>query len=80
MIRRHARILQAHLQIFIADPLDKEREAKETMEGLKDCVEKMEGRGFGQRMSVKRQAKTLIALAEDPYNFMQHYSGWCPLW
>ena len=80
IIRDNASTLKSHLAIFATDPLSDKSDTKESAKLADRCTEKVDGREFGEALTVSDQVSRLIKVAADPYNYVRHYPGWCPFW
>ena len=80
IIRDNASTLKSHLAIFATDPLCDKSDIKESAKLADRCIEKVDGREFGETLTVADQVSRLIRIAANPYNYVQHYPGWCPFW
>lgn len=80
VMRDNASTLKSHLAIFATDPLGEGTLEKDSGRLAERCNEKVEGREFGETLPVVEQVGRLIRIAADPYNYAQHYPGWCPFW
>lgn len=84
VIRDNNSLLLNHLAIFVEetnDDFEKGNSSKRDPHLLDRCENKLFGREFySQEISVKDQVEVLIDIAENPFNYLQHYPGWCPYW
>ncbi|OHT01329.1 PIKK family atypical protein kinase [Tritrichomonas foetus] len=86
VLREHKTSIAAQLEIFVHEPIFSGF-ANQSAKSLLDRIsKKLMGQdplpeGENQvELDVSKQVDSLINIAKDPNNYMQHYLGWCPFW
>ena len=87
VLRDNGSSLIAQLEIFVHEPIFCNKDRRMSAEGRSTILDRVIAKLSGQdpqpereEMTVETQVDKLIAIAADPYRYVNHYIGWCQFW
>ena len=90
VLRDNSSSIIAQLEIFVHEPIFFNKDKGICAEGKSSILDRVMAKLNGkdpepetdvaEEMSVETQVDKLIAIAADPYRYVNHYIGWCQFW